>query len=330
MSEVFGFLGLPVAALLLVLLSILAHGLLAALLGQRGVLDRPNERSSHQRATPRGGGLALIPLILLSWLALLAFRGQAVPQTLWILIAATLLLMAISFLDDLRNLSPWPRLAAHIIAVIAGLFVLPQDNLILQGLAPLWLDRVVAGIFWLFFLNLFNFMDGIDGLSGVEAATIGSGLALLGAMGALSLETSLAGLLLAVAVLGFLAWNWHPARLFLGDVGSIPLGFLLGFLLLKTAGEGAWIPALILPLYYLADGGITLLRRSLKGERISQSHRQHFYQRAALVLGHAKVATGVLILNLGLLALALSPLGFWALGVALALVALLLFWLESV
>jgi UDP-N-acetylmuramyl pentapeptide phosphotransferase/UDP-N-acetylglucosamine-1-phosphate transferase len=143
-------------------------------------------------------------------------------------------------------------------------------------------------------------MDGIDGIAGSEAAAIGIGLLLFGAVGT---GQGWAGAPFAAAVaaasLGFLVWNWAPARIFLGDVGSVPLGYLLGFLLLWAAAGGYWRIALILPLYFLADATITLLRRLLRGEPVWRPHRQHFYQRAVQRgLGHAAVVRRVIAVDI--------------------------------
>ena len=180
---------------------------------------------------------------------------------------------------------------------------------------PYALDVVLAAFLWLWFLNLTNFMDGIDGITGIEGGSIGLGVALLAALaaaGSVIDSASVAGVLalygivLAAAAAGFLVWNWQPAKIFLGDVGSVPIGFLLGWLLLETAGAGLWAAAILLPLYYLADATITLLLRALRHERIFQAHRSHFYQRAAQRFGsHATVVLAISALNIGLIALAL-------------------------
>src|SRR5258706_304340 len=176
-----------------------------------------------------------------------------------------------------------------------------------HGFLPLPLDLVLAGLIWLWFVNLFNFMDGIDGIAGVEAVCIGLGLSAIGLWFAdfgdlAALSTALAG-----AVLGFLYWNWHPAKLFLGDVGSQALGFLIGFLLLRVAAQGAWAAAIILPLYFLADASWTLARRLIARENIMAAHAQHIYQQAVrLGRNHGEVASAVLIANLALIAFALG------------------------
>jgi UDP-N-acetylmuramyl pentapeptide phosphotransferase/UDP-N-acetylglucosamine-1-phosphate transferase len=242
---------------------------------------------------------------------------------------AALALTAFSALDDRRSLGAGPRLAVHALAVALGLFALPADFSLTQGWLPRPVDLGLAFLAWLWFLELTNFMDGTDGLIGVQAGSIVFGLLLLVALGALPFSASPPLLALLGVLLGFLAWNWPPAAIFLGDSGSVPLGYLLGWLLLLAAGSGLWAVALILPLYCWTDATLTLLRRAGRGEKVWRAHRQHFYQRAAGSGSHAPVALAVLLANLGLIALALwsrtEP--WWALAAAAASVVLLLGWL---
>ncbi|MEX0759607.1 MAG: glycosyltransferase family 4 protein [Tistlia sp.] len=327
---------LPLAgALALVfLLSLGGTGLLVRLLGDRGLLDRPNERSSHTAPTPRGGGLSVVGALLVGWPLLVwqataaALEAALVPAFLAVY-AGALALAAVSFVDDVATLGAGPRLAVQVLAVAAALAFLSEAGfgLVFQGLLPPWLDRLLAAVAWLWFVNLYNFMDGIDGITGVESASLGIGLALVFALGGALLPAGLA-LLVAAAALGFLVWNWQPARIFMGDVGSVPIGFLLGWLLLLAAAEGQWAAALILPGYYWADATLTLLRRALRGERVWRAHREHFYQRAVQRgLDHAQVARRVALAGAGLVVLALlaGPLGAPAvLAGAVLLVGLLL------
>jgi len=298
-------------------------GRVLAWLTRRAILDRPVARSAHRVPVPRGGGLALVPPITAAWLALAAL-GRASPTSAGIALIAGAL-AALSWLDDLRSLPAWLRLAAHLVAAAVGLFLLPGAGVVFQGVLPPLLDHVATVLLWVWFVNLFNFMDGIDGITGVEAAAVGIGVAMvvLSAGG----DDAVLPLTVAAGVLAFLCWNWHPAQLFLGDVGSVPLGYLLGWLLLALAASGLWAPALILPLYYLADATITLARRLLRGERVWEAHRQHFYQRALGSDGnHAAVALMVLAADVLLVVLALLALvePRWALaGAALVVVALL-------
>ncbi|MBF0268021.1 MAG: glycosyltransferase family 4 protein [Alphaproteobacteria bacterium] len=273
---------------------------------RKAILDLPNERSSHSVPTPRGGGLAVMAVVLAVW-SMLGLQLGA-PQELWIVIPAALLLMGLSWIDDRKGLSPLIRLAVQAVAVGIGLLALPAGPVFQDGL-PWWLDRTLAGLAWLWFVNLFNFMDGIDGISGVETIAIGTGVALLVEMCALHPDLYDLALVLVAVALGFLVWNWHPAKIFLGDVGSVPLGFLLGWLLLTLAALGLWAPALLLPAYYLADATITLFKRALRREKIWQAHRSHFYQQAVQAgNSHARVASWIGLANFLLIGLALLSL----------------------
>ena len=301
------------------LLTCLTTRVLIPILAHREILDRPNERSSHQVATPRGGGIAVIGSVLLAWVALA--RTDSVPSGVFGITLGAVLLAAVSWLDDLRGLSPVARLLAQVAAVVFGVFLLPGP------LNPFQL--AVIGLVWIWWINLFNFMDGIDGLAGSEAAAIGAGLLLFASVGAGS-DPALRALAAAVtgAAIGFLVWNWSPARIFLGDVGSVPLGYVLGFLLLDLAVRGYWMIALILPLYFLADATITLARRLLRGERVWQAHREHFYQQAVRRgLGHAAVVERVIAADLALIGCGWAAENGWsaiALAAATATVAILL------
>jgi UDP-N-acetylmuramyl pentapeptide phosphotransferase/UDP-N-acetylglucosamine-1-phosphate transferase len=319
---------LPAAvALATGLLACFATRALIPILRSRDVLDHPNERSSHRVPTPRGGGIAVIASVLLAWI-LLARVGPAAFGVIGVSLGACVLAI-ISWIDDLWDLSPVPRLLAQAGAVAVGVFALRNP----QALAPSWLESAAGfaalGLLWVWCTNLFNFMDGIDGLVGSEAAAIGAGLLIFASIGA-GADPALAVLAAAVvgAALGFLVWNWSPARIFLGDVGSAPLGYLLGFLLVDLTMRGFWKVALILPLYFLADATITLARRLLRGERVWQPHREHFYQQAVRAgLGHAAVVERVIAADLVLIGCGWAAENGWgavSLAVSAATVATLL------
>jgi UDP-N-acetylmuramyl pentapeptide phosphotransferase/UDP-N-acetylglucosamine-1-phosphate transferase len=270
------------------------------------IFDRPNVRSSHSVAKPRGGGVAVILTTVVAWIAMGGAIG--IPDVVWMILTIAVALAAVSFIDDVRGLPPLPRLAAQVAAVALGLAVF-DGGPVFQGLLPVWLDRLLAGLAWLWFVNLFNFMDGIDGISGVEAIAIGGGLTVVAWTVGLPSSQALPPLLLAAATAGFLVLNWQPSRIFLGDAGSIGLGFLLGWLLLDAAARGLWAPALILPGYYLADATITLLKRLFRGEKIWRAHREHAYQKAVDAgWSHARVALHIAVANLALVACALAAL----------------------
>ncbi|HKO08685.1 MAG TPA: glycosyl transferase [Alphaproteobacteria bacterium] len=318
------WLSAALASLACFLASLLGTRAALGFLERRAILDHPTERSSHARPMPRGGGLALMGVLLPAWLLIALLVPGADGGTVWPL-AAALVLAAVSWRDDLAALPVSLRLLVHIAAIAVGMLAFRHTGPVFQGLFPLWLDRLAAGFLWLWFLNLFNFMDGIDGIAGSETACLGIGAAFVATLAGQGSALPLYGLTAAAAALGFLYWNWQPARIFMGDVGSVPLGYLLAWLLLELAGRGFWAAALLLPLYYLADASLTLLLRLLRGERIWRAHREHFYQRAVQGgLGHARVVTAVLLVNAVLLGLALwattqapwLPLALGALAVA--------------
>ena len=312
-------------------------GLVRGVLRRHDVMDRPNERSSHGAAVPRGGGIAVIGVLLAAWLALwLSDACAACGALFWVPLAGALALAAVSWVDDLRGgLAALPRLLAQIVAVGAGIWAVPDDWLVFQGTVPPLLDHALAALVWLWFVNLFNFMDGIDGISGTEGASLGLGAFLLALLGAAPAGLGPLGLTLAGVSLGFLLWNWHPAKIFLGDVGSVPLGYLAGWLMLALAAAGAWQAALLLPAYYLADATLTLGGRLLRGRRVWEAHREHFYQRVvAADWSHARAAGLIAGNNLLLIALAVaSQQSTTAAAAALAagaiLVAALLWYLHA-
>ncbi len=291
------------AFLLAFIASVSATRLVLAWLRRRQILDHPNERSSHSLPTPRGGGLAVTPVVLLGWAGLaLAGRSQA---GVWPALAGAAALLILSWRDDRHSLPAHLRLAVHMAAAVLGIAGLPADQSVFQGLLPFWLDRAAAVLGWVWFVNLYNFMDGIDGITGVETAAVGLGLTLVD-LSTGQAAGAPAAAVAAAAGLGFLVWNWHPAKLFLGDSGSVPLGYLLGWLLLSAAAEGRWAAALILPAYYLADATVTLLRRARRGEKLWQAHRQHFYQLALSGgASHAQVVRLILATDVLLVLLAL-------------------------
>ncbi|MBI3419750.1 MAG: glycosyltransferase family 4 protein [Proteobacteria bacterium] len=318
------FLLLPIGVFVM-----LATALLCGFLRPRLAPDRPNERSLHQAPVPRGGGVALWLIVLPVWIAVLALSGKIGAH--FPLLFGAVLLIGVSWCDDHKPLPTSLRLFVQLIAVVMGISLLPADHAVFSKAIPPWLDSALAGFCWLWFINLTNFMDGIDGLSGVQTAYLGLGFTLIAMLAALPLGNAMVlAVGLFAAALGFLWWNWPPARLFLGDVGSIPLGYLLGYLLLLLAAQGHLLIALALPLYYLADSGLTLLRRVVEGKKFWQAHREHFYQKAALAAGHKPVLYAVMAGNAALLLVCLLSLklGIWILAAAPLLVGLLLWYLR--
>ncbi len=248
----------------------------------RHAISRPNARSSHRQPTPQGGGIAVVVATLaVTWtcIALMptALRGQG--GAFLVPAAAAALLAIVGWIDDVRALPAAPRLALQCVAAGAVIMALPTDAHIVPAI-PLWLERagLFVGLVW--FTNLVNFMDGVDWMTVAEAVPITAAVALLGLIDKVDVLPGLVAVALCGAMLGFAPFNKPVATLFLGDVGSQPLGLLLGWLLLTLAGSGYWAAALLLPLYYLADATLTLTRRIVAGEPFWQAHRSHFYQRA--------------------------------------------------
>ncbi|KQT99012.1 glycosyl transferase [Methylobacterium sp. Leaf469] len=291
----------------------LAAGLCAALivalqpLLRRYALARPNARSSHTVPTPQGGGIAIVLAVFATVGVVLALRGAGLDALEALVLAHAVLLLAIlGAVDDIRPLPASLRLGVQGL-VVAGL-VLAVGGRLMPGL-PLPLERGVAILSGLWFVNLVNFMDGLDWMSVAEFVPLTGALVFLGLSGGLPFLPMLVAAALLGAVLGFAPFNRPVARLFLGDVGSLPLGLLGAWLLYRLAAEGGLAAAILLPLYYLADATLTLGRRLLRREPVWQAHRSHWYQRAT-DNGFPVVAVvgRVFVLNLALAALASATL----------------------
>lgn len=248
------------------------------------IIDRPNERSSHTRPTARGGGIAIMAAVALGAFCL-AWSHQV--KLLWVLPLLALVLAAVSFVDDLRAVPPAIRFGCHAGAALAALLVLqPRFDF------PDWVNPTVAAFascavlfLWIAgYTNAFNFMDGINGIAGVQAFATGLGMALIAHRGAAGEGTApiLFCAVLAGAGLGFLPHNFPKARMFMGDVSSAPLGFLLAFAAVWLSAELGWdllLPLTLMHTNFVLDTAITLSRRVLRGEKWYLPHREHFYQR---------------------------------------------------
>jgi UDP-N-acetylmuramyl pentapeptide phosphotransferase/UDP-N-acetylglucosamine-1-phosphate transferase len=320
-----------VLSLIVLAASFAATRVALPLLAERQILDHPNERSSHTQPTPRGAGLAVIPVLIVAWWVVANISEPiAVSAPMASVLAASAGLAFLSWIDDLKGLKPSTRLSGQFATVSLVIIVAPESFGVLQGWVSPGLGLIVAGFLWVWFLNLYNFMDGIDGITGAETIAIGVGVAVVAEVAGLTTPLAAHGLTAAAAALGFLWWNRPPARVFLGDVGSVPLGFLMGWLLFTLAAEGYWASALILPLYYVADATVTLVDRLTRLEPVFTAHREHAYQRAVQHgMSHGAVVAAITGVNVALIALAAAaarwPQWGWAwLLAAAAVVALLL------
>lgn len=244
----------------------------------RYALARPNARSSHKVPTPQGGGMAIVIVATASILITLAISDDVSGSLVGTLVASTLLAV-VGAADDIIVLRASPRLFLQLVAAALVVCLLTSTMRIIP-FVPLALERVVLVLALVWFVNLVNFMDGIDWITVAEVLPVSAGIAVLAALGCAPASSFVVAIALGGATVGFAPFNRPVAKLFLGDVGSLPLGLLLGWQLLTIAGSGHLVAAVLLPLYYLADATITLVRRVGRRERVWEAHRTHFYQRA--------------------------------------------------
>jgi UDP-N-acetylmuramyl pentapeptide phosphotransferase/UDP-N-acetylglucosamine-1-phosphate transferase len=283
--------------------------------GQRLPMDHPNARSLHATPTPRIGGLGIMAGVLVAsvWLA---------DTALLPVMLGAFALAAMSVLDDVRGLPVRVRFLAHFVAAVGCLFAL--------GLTGWMLLAGTLAVVWM--TNLYNFMDGSDGLAGGMAAIGFGALALAAWLGdAPGLAVFCAAI--AAAALAFLRFNFPPARVFMGDAGSIPLGFLAATLGILGSRQGVWpwlFPLLVFS-PFIVDASVTLARRALRGEKIWQAHRSHYYQRVVLLgATHRQLALAAYALMLAMAALAFALLllaqhAVWVLILSAALYLLTFF-----
>jgi Fuc2NAc and GlcNAc transferase len=287
----------------------------------KNLLDFPNVRSSHTVPTPRGGGIAIVIVLLLSGVMSL-FLPNAPIHSLLCLLLATLAFGILGWQDDKHDLSASVRFLVQILiaslSTVWLLWNLPGWSLSFAGIVILLLT--ILWIVWM--ANLYNFMDGIDGISAVESIILGVTTSYWFAMsGSISIATIC--IAVAGAAVGFLRWNWSPAKIFMGDVGSLALGAFFAIL------------AIIGTTSHLADSGVTLLHRMIKREKWWQAHRSHFYQRAVQSgFSHSQVSLAVMVINVIFSVLAsLLILGVLdaisAIVVTMAILTLLMFLINS-
>ncbi len=293
---------------------------------RRYAMARPNARSSHREPIPQGGGAAVAAAALIT-LAAVSLMQPASPGDLGALAAvaaAVILLALIGAADDIRNLPVLPRLGGQLLAVATAVTALRLAGGPALPL-PIVIELLALTVAGTWFVNLTNFMDGIDGITLAGFMPLAAGATLVAGLAGGGPAAALAPLFLG-ALAGFVWFNLPKARLFLGDVGSLPIGLIGGALLMDLAQHGAFAAAVILPLYHFMDATSTLLGRMVRREKVWEPHRQHAYQRA--VDGgwsHGRVSLIVLTLDVVLVGLALATLGQgWLMQTTLVAAALLL------
>ncbi|WP_417380608.1 MraY family glycosyltransferase [Gimesia sp.] len=298
------------------MVSLICTGVILKLAPLLGLVKLPTSRCSHVTPTPRGGGLSFVVSSLVTF-SILYFSGLISGTVIPVILAGGTLIAALGFWDDLYNVPIRYRLGAQAAIIAASVYALsPLPALEFWGfkLDASWLTWGIATFALIWWLNLFNFMDGIDGMAGGEATSILVAVTLLISLKTASFETAdqTLMLLLAVSLLGFMTFNWPPAKIFMGDVGSTYLGFTLGMLALSSLSSGLlnlWV-WLIIPAVFWVDATFTLLRRMIRRDCWYQAHQSHAYQRLSRFLeatqtgnparhrAHRKVSLGTLCINL--------------------------------
>jgi UDP-N-acetylmuramyl pentapeptide phosphotransferase/UDP-N-acetylglucosamine-1-phosphate transferase len=268
----------PVSFIMSFIISLVTIKTTIQFLKKTKTIDIPNERSSHIIPTPKGAGLGVIATLLIVYYTFF-------PLTDFWLMSSILIITTISFLNDNKQVSIIIRLIIQMVLTIIVLNFWPplKDMILFNNIVPIWLEYILTFLLIIWVMNLFNFMDGIDGISGTQCIIIGVGvgLSLFLSQEEYKLEQILAGFM-AGSSLAFLLWNWYPAKVFLGDAGSIPLGFINAILILLLCKNDLWYVAIIINNYYFFDASITLLRRIKMKKKPWKAHKEHFYQKAIL------------------------------------------------
>ena len=273
----------------------------------RHLLAHPNERSSHVRATPQGAGVGVMLALFIVLTAVQLWWPQAVSgPLLFPVILAAAELTVLGLIDDARPLPVSWRFAGQILAALVLALSLPQDLRILPDLLPFFVERGLIAFGTVYLINAINFLDGIDWITAAQVVPMTLGVAVLAYLNAVPTNVGTLALALLGAMLGFAVFNKHPAQVFLGDAGSLPIGLLLALMLSFVAGANV-AAALLLPLYTLLDSGMTLIRRSYNREHIFTAHRSHYYQRAVIAgMTPPQVTARIFVLGLLLASLAVT------------------------
>jgi UDP-N-acetylmuramyl pentapeptide phosphotransferase/UDP-N-acetylglucosamine-1-phosphate transferase len=267
-----------------------------------GLLDVPNQRSAHTQPTPRAGGIAIVALSLAGVVSLAAMHPEWDRTIVVAYVVSALAIAAIGFWDDIRQLPPALRLACQLVCAVGFTMAAGSwSTIALPGAGEVglgWLGLPLTVVWLLGLLNAYNFMDGIDGLAGAQAIVAGAAWVAFGVLFGQPVVTTL-GVLLASTSLGFLGHNWAPARVFMGDVGSVFLGFSFAALPLMAAEAGprAAAAAVLVVWPFVFDTAFTLVRRAVRGETIWMPHRSHLYQRL-LPAGYSHAAVSTLYASL--------------------------------
>ncbi|MGL4637624.1 MAG: MraY family glycosyltransferase [Beijerinckiaceae bacterium] len=298
-----------VPLLLSVLLLVLGQPLFRAY-----AMARPNARSSHKTPVPQGGGA---PVVAATLICAMLFSVGPMPDHLLALVVSACLLAIVGAVDDVKGLPVVPRLGAQFAAVALFIMLAPLSWRLFPEWMPLLVERTLLVVAGVWFVNLTNFMDGIDGITIAAFLPMSAAVFLFSQQSYASAGGATVAMCFAGALIGFIVFNWHPARLFLGDVGSLPIGLIGGALVFDVAAHGGMAAAIILPLYHFTDATFTLLRRLLRREPVWEAHRQHAYQNA-VDAGHSHNTVSGVVLALNTV---LAIVAWFSLGKSLAVQA---------
>ncbi|MCC8461935.1 MAG: palindromic element RPE1 domain-containing protein [Rickettsia endosymbiont of Ecitomorpha arachnoides] len=289
-----------------------------------GLVDVPSSRRSHDKITPRGGGLAIVIVVMIALSGFEYITSNNLANSIKIL-PLLLVIASISFLDDLKAVPILIRLIFHLICAAFAIFLFSQVNSI-HILIYSILVIALSG-----FINIYNFMDGIDGMSCVESIHLSSTMLILCFLQFPAIDNPYFIASVNVIILGcscgFLIFNWHPAKIFLGDVGSISLGFLTGLclLLLALTSTNLFVACAIASLYYITDAVLTILIRLLNKEKIWQPHLKHFFQKAVQKgKSHKQVVSIIAVCNIFLMIISVTSLYFPVISIMLAIAVITL------
>ncbi|RTK92662.1 MAG: glycosyltransferase family 4 protein [Rickettsiales bacterium] len=316
--------------------SLVLTKILIKFLKNYGIVDIPCNRRSHVTTTPRGGGLVLVVIMMIlfpisEYYMLGDFKNSN------ILLHVFLPISLISFWDDISHIAVPVRLLVHVICSALAIMWWIHPYSVFHSQIPLYIDFLIALLCLLGWLNIYNFMDGIDGITASE--TIHLSITIL-AICFLNYDIILnVDIIIIITTIilgwtaGFICFNWHPAKIFVGDVGSISIGFLLGICLISIAASSItlFVSCVIASLYYIADGGLTILIRLFKGEKIWQPHLQHFFQKALKKgLSHSQVVKRIIICNFFLMLLSVYSLYYPIISITLAILVVSITLIRSI
>jgi UDP-N-acetylmuramyl pentapeptide phosphotransferase/UDP-N-acetylglucosamine-1-phosphate transferase len=301
-----------------------------------GIVDIPSKRRSHKQETPRGGGLSFIFIFSIS-LPIFEYMMRGTYSASMNILQIFLPISLISFWDDVSHVSVPVRLFMHILCALLAVMWLVHPSTILHYEIPMSLDLAIGAFALLTFLNVYNFLDGIDGITVSESIHLSCTILLLCIFRYDIIPNVDIIIMIATIILGwsmgFIYFNWQPAQIFLGDVGSISIGFLIGVCLLIIASASAKLFAacVIAALYYIADGGMTILIRLVKGERIWEPHLQHFFQKAVRKgHSHKKIVKRIMKCNILLMLFAVNALYYPVLSIIAAILIVMVTLIRSV